>query len=97
MVAKSPHDEPEAQKAKGWRQNREIYLQYWLVVSNHLQNISQNGNLPQFFWGENEKYKNVRNHFLRIYLNIWEMVCSFNELEIPSFFGKLCLLYPERN
>ena len=68
MVAKSPHDEPEAQKAKGWRQNREIYRQYWLVVSNHLQNISQNGNFPQFF---EVKMKNIKM-FETIFENIFE-------------------------
>ena len=27
----------------------------WLVVSTHLKNISQNGNLPQIYKGENKK------------------------------------------
>ena len=28
----------------------------WLVVSTHLKHISQNGNLPQIYRGENKKY-----------------------------------------
>ncbi len=34
--------------------NLYIYI-YWLVVSTHLKNISQNGNLPPNK-GENKKY-----------------------------------------
>ena len=36
-----------------------VYI-YWLVVSTHLKNISQNGNLPQV----GVKIKNISNHHL---------------------------------
>ena len=40
-----------------------LYL-IWLLVSTHLKNISQNGNLPQV----GVKINNVRNHHLVMYL-----------------------------
>ena len=41
-------------------------IHHWLVVSTHLKNISQNGNLPQVV----VQTKNVRNHHLDIYIYI---------------------------
>ena len=40
-------------------------INVWLVVSTHLKNISQNGNLPQPQVGV--KIKNVWNHHLDVY------------------------------
>ena len=51
---------------------------FWLVVSTHLKNISQNGNLPQV----GVKIKNVWNHHLvfqschlRMICWLWSFVC----------------------
>ena len=41
----------------------------WLVVSTHLKNISQNGNLPQI----GVKIKNIWKHHLDAYLKIFEI------------------------
>ena len=43
-----------------WNTEKHISQLYWLVVSTHLKNISQNGNLPQI--GVN--MKNIWNHHL---------------------------------
>ncbi len=50
---------------------------FWLVVSTHLKNISQNGNLPQI----GVKIKNVWNHHLVLDSNLY-----------PSFFCSLDLV-----
>ena len=39
-----------------------FWNQYWLVVSTHLKNISQNGNLPKI----GVKIKNIWNHHLAV-------------------------------
>ena len=39
---------------------KKVYILFWLVVSTHLKNISQNGNLPQI----GVKIKNIWNHHL---------------------------------
>ena len=60
------YHEGESLEKVGWDKNLvkpEIsavwnMMKYWLVVSTHLKNISQNGNLPQI----GVKIKNVWNH-----------------------------------
>ena len=51
---------------------------FWLVVSTHLKNISQNGNLPQL----RVKIKNIWNHHLALFV-VW--VLSFQRLAKDSF------------
>ena len=61
----------------------------WLVVSTHLKNTSQNGNLPQI----GVKIKNVWNHHLvdKIEWNPtnkkkWRHPCSLESRKYPNFF-----------
>ncbi len=53
--------------------SNDIYNKFWLVVSTHLKNISQNGNLPQI----GVKIKNIWNHHL-------ELESFLGKLHIPS-------------
>ncbi len=49
---------------------------FWLVVSTHLKNISQNGNLPQI----GVKIKNIWNHHLVLHLRpFWQ--------DVPTILG----------
>ena len=65
----TPPCRADAWNSRGWHVNKNDYRDineasiYWLVVSTHLKNISQNGNLPQI--GVNPK--NIWNHHL-VYL-----------------------------
>ena len=52
----------------------------WLVVSTHLKNISQNGNLPQI----GVKIKNIWNHHLVICWVLHPVTKAQNSITIPS-------------
>ena len=62
------------------------------MVSTHLKNISQNGNLPQI----GVKIKNVWNHHLEIETNyllkenitVYTCVCVFRSLEVTQAPGQ---------
>ena len=62
---------------------KELKIQNWLVVSNHLKNISQTGNLPQI--GVNIKH--IWNHHLEstIEMNQHYHPCARRAVGIPPF------------
>ncbi len=59
-----------------------LNISIWLVVSTHLKNISQNGNLPQI----GVKIQNVWNHHLGI---IWDSIPPF--IPVGSQIERICL------
>ena len=79
-------------KRKNPKGNIETNLQtvYWLVVSTHLENISQMGNLPQIV----VKIKNIWNHHLQ-YITVFVVISScvvfflfFRDITLP--FKQTC-------
>ena len=66
-----------------------VFNYIWLVVSTHLKNISQPGNLLQIW----VKIKNIRNHLLDIYIYLYSYIYVNSGILLPSTHHENSLLY----